>query len=78
MQTITASNAGENRAHPDGSRWLNNRELAAMMTFLDSFEFKGPHILKQIGNSVVPMEAKAIFTHRVKHLHRTDLERDAE
>ncbi|KAL1955818.1 hypothetical protein VTO42DRAFT_8057 [Malbranchea cinnamomea] len=69
-KTVTC-NGGENY-HPSGTRTYTHREAACLQTFPLEHRFCGVGVLKQIGNAVPPMLAKAIFRQVVKQLERTD------
>ncbi|MHA1843124.1 MAG: DNA cytosine methyltransferase, partial [Promethearchaeota archaeon] len=57
--------------HYKFNRVLTPRELAALQSFDDTFIFKGTKssILKQIGNAVPPLMAKAIAKQIKIHLN---------
>ncbi|PGH12784.1 hypothetical protein AJ80_06608 [Polytolypa hystricis UAMH7299] len=70
-KTITC-NGGEYNYHPSGLRSYTHREFACMQTFPLEHRFCGVGVVKQIGNAVPPMLAKAVFREIVKDLQRTD------
>ncbi|KAK2747137.1 hypothetical protein FQN57_002394 [Myotisia sp. PD_48] len=69
-KTITC-NGGDN-VHPSGTRTFTHRELASLQTFPIEHQFCAPGVMKQIGNAVPPVLAKAIFMEVLKSLRRTD------
>lgn len=69
-KTVTC-NGGENY-HPSGTRGYTHREAACLQTFPLEHRFCGIGVLKQVGNAVPPMLAKAIFREIIKDLQRTD------
>ncbi|QVM12581.1 hypothetical protein D8B26_007202 [Coccidioides posadasii str. Silveira] len=69
-KTITC-NGGDN-FHPSGTRGYTHREAACLQTFPMEHRFCGVGVLKQIGNAVPPMLAKAVFREIIKDLERVD------
>jgi DNA (cytosine-5)-methyltransferase 1 len=49
--------------HPLENRSISYREAARLMSFRDSYEFRGTGLARQIGNAVAPLLAKALGTH---------------
>ncbi|KAI2012627.1 hypothetical protein LOZ39_000563 [Ophidiomyces ophidiicola] len=69
-KTITC-NGGDN-FHPSGTRAYTHREAACLQTFPMEHRFCGVGTLKQIGNAVPPMLAKAMFEEIIKELESSD------
>ncbi|KAK2785686.1 hypothetical protein FQN53_007473 [Emmonsiellopsis sp. PD_33] len=70
-KTITC-NGGEGNYHPSGERSFTHREMACLQTFPPRYKFCGANTVKQIGNAVPPMLARAMFEHIRKSLERAD------
>ena len=49
--------------HPVEDRSLSYREAARIMSFKDSYQFRGSNLTRQIGNAVPPLLGKAMGTH---------------
>lgn len=62
--------------HPLEDRSLSFREAARLMSFRDTYEFRGPGLPRQIGNAVPPLLAKAVGEHLIGLL-RQDEQRKA-
>jgi len=60
--------------HPSFERWITVREAARLQSFHDGFEFKSSEwqMLKQIGNAVPPLLARALTAAAEKALLRLD------
>lgn len=58
--------------HPWEDRSLSHREAARLMSFPDSYVFKGSNFTRQIGNAVPVLMAKAIGTELLKSLRKFD------
>lgn len=60
--------------HPEYQRWISVREAARLQSFHDGFEFKSSEwqMLKQIGNAVPPLLARALAAAAGKALLRLD------
>jgi DNA (cytosine-5)-methyltransferase 1 len=60
--------------HPNHQRWISVREAARLQSFHDGFEFKSSEwqMLKQIGNAVPPLLARALAAAAGKALLRLD------
>ncbi|KAK2808144.1 hypothetical protein FQN49_008745, partial [Arthroderma sp. PD_2] len=69
-KTLTCS--GGDNFHPSGTRTFTLRESACLQTFPLQHTFCSPGVMKQIGNAVPPVLAKAIFGEVVKSLRKTD------
>ncbi|KAM5475145.1 putative DNA (cytosine-5-)-methyltransferase [Microsporum audouinii] len=69
-KTLTCS--GGDNFHPSGTRTFTLREAACLQTFPMNHTFCGPGVMKQIGNAVPPVLAKAIFAQVVRTLRETD------
>lgn len=70
-KTITSA-GGEGNYHPSGKRQFTTREFAALQTFDNDFRFGGQAILRQVGNAVPPLLAKAVLQEVIKTLRQTD------
>jgi DNA (cytosine-5)-methyltransferase 1 len=60
--------------HPDHQRWITVREAARLQSFHDGFVFKSSEwqMLKQIGNAVPPLLARALASAAESVLERLD------
>jgi DNA (cytosine-5)-methyltransferase 1 len=60
--------------HPDHQRWITVREAARLQSFHDGFIFKSSEwqMLKQIGNAVPPLLARALASAAESVLERLD------
>jgi DNA (cytosine-5)-methyltransferase 1 len=60
--------------HPKFERWITVREAARLQSFHDGFEFKSSEwqMLKQIGNAVPPLLARALAAAIERALLRLD------
>lgn len=60
--------------HPSFERWITVREAARLQSFHDGFEFKTSEwqMLKQIGNAVPPLLARALASTAEKALLQLD------
>jgi DNA (cytosine-5)-methyltransferase 1 len=60
--------------HPDHERWITVREAARLQSFHDGFIFKSSEwqMLKQIGNAVPPLLARALASAAEGVLERLD------
>ena len=60
--------------HPKFERWITVREAARLQSFHDGFEFKSSEwqMLKQIGNAVPPLLARALAAAAERALLRLD------
>lgn len=66
------TNGGEHNLYFDGARLLTPRELARCQSFPDDFEFRGSCLKRQIGNSLAPVFAKAVYGCVLESLERSD------
>ncbi|EFQ97221.1 modification methylase HphIA [Nannizzia gypsea CBS 118893] len=69
-KTLTCS--GGDNFHPSGTRTFTLREAASLQTFPLHHTFCGPGVMKQIGNAVPPVLARAVFEEVIKSLKNTD------
>ncbi|DAA76692.1 TPA_exp: C-5 cytosine methyltransferase DMTA [Trichophyton benhamiae CBS 112371] len=69
-RTLTCS--GGDNFHPSGTRTFTLREAASLQTFPLNHTFCAPGVMKQIGNAVPPVLARAVFDEVVKSLRNTD------
>lgn len=74
VREIIACSPTPGNYHPDGHRPFTVREFACLQTFPQNYRFTGcqTSVLRQIGNAVPPMAAKAIFQEIITSLKRTD------
>lgn len=77
MQCIMTG-GGKNSRFYDGSRMMTPREVAACQGFPHHYEFHGDYERKQIGNSVAPIFAKALYNCVRKSLEKSDAMTAAE
>ncbi|EGD93318.1 hypothetical protein TESG_00865 [Trichophyton tonsurans CBS 112818] len=69
-RTLTCS--GGDNFHPSGTRTFTLREAASLQTFPLNHAFCAPGVMRQIGNAVPPVLARAILDEVVKSLRNTD------
>lgn len=74
LREIIACSPTSGNYHPSGLRAFTVREFACLQTFPRDFRFVGTQtsVLRQIGNAVPPMAAKAIFEEILGCLRRRD------
>ncbi|KAL4781333.1 S-adenosyl-L-methionine-dependent methyltransferase [Aspergillus varians] len=72
-RTVTCGGGDSNyNYHPSGQRPFTYREYACLQTFPLSFRFGPLEVLKQIGNAVPPLLAKAVYEGIIRSLRETD------